>query len=490
MKMWYNRGIPKSGMGEAMSQEIILVVSDKQQTREFLGWLPGSSDNLLLVVEGAAQAIAALDEHRVAAVILDRPLTRVWDVVHHARQVQPGVPILGLLAPDDDEALADKATLEKAQRADELVLLNAVGQAMAATMDSDEILQLLLQAVDKAIGADECVVALWDEATQSHVPRIRLLEGQMSAAGESNTAPPSLDVSLPSIRISLVWRDRVLGLLALGQRFSSGELGLQDLQLAQALANQAASALENARLYAELKQFAGELERSQQSLVQSEKLAATGRLAASIAHEINNPLQAIRNCLELILDEADAGEPLDRAYLDVSLNELGRIRHIIQQMLDLYRPEKGRMAPIDLNAAVEGVLALMRKQLESGRIVVATHLDSARPHVIGRGDQARQVFINLILNAIEAMPEGGQLTLTTHQGSDGIVAIQIADTGMGIAPENLTRIAEPFFTTKPKGVGLGLTVCYEIIERHQGTLDVISKVGHGSTFTIRLPAAG
>jgi two-component system NtrC family sensor kinase len=265
-------------------------------------------------------------------------------------------------------------------------------------------------------------------------------------------------------------------------------LNTQDLQLAQALANQAASALENAWLYAELKQSAEELERSQHRLIQSGKLAATGRLAASIAHEINNPLQAIKNCLELIFDEAEAGEPLDRVYLNVAMNELERIRVIIQQMLDLYRSEQGQMAPVDLNAAVEGVLALMRKQLESHHIGVETHLDSARPHVIGRGDQVRQVFINLILNAIEAMPEGGQLTLTTHQENDGAVAVQVADTGVGIAPEDLARIADPFFTTKPKGVGLGLFICHEIIERHRGTLDLSSQVGHGSTFTIRLPA--
>jgi signal transduction histidine kinase len=199
-------------------------------------------------------------------------------------------------------------------------------------------------------------------------------------------------------------------------------------------------------------------------------------------------LQAIKNCLELILDEAEVGKSLDRAYFDVAMNELERIRGIIQQMLDLYRPGQGRMMPVDLNAAVEGVLALMRKQLASQNIVVETHLDDTRPRIAGRGDQIRQVFINLILNAIEAMPEGGQLVLTTHQNRDDVV-VRVTDTGVGIAPENLTRIADPFFTTKSKGVGLGLTICHEIIERHRGALDVTSRVGRGSTFTIRLPAA-
>jgi len=472
-----------------MSQKVILVVSDKRQTKELLDQAFASFDKPVLVVEGAEQAIAALDEHPVALVVFDNPLAQIQDVVRHAHQVQPEALVLGLLASNNGDVLADEAILEKARRADELVLLNAVGRAMATTMDPDEILHLLLQAVSKAVQVGECAVLLWDEATQSYVSRARLLEGQMSVADPASVEVSGRDAALPPTRVSLAGRDRALGLLALGRHSGGGELSVQDLQLAQALANQAASALENARLYVELKQFAEELERSQRSLIQSEKLAATGRLAASIAHEINNPLQAIRNCLELILDEAEAGEPLDRAYLDVAMNELERIRGIIQQMLDLYRPEAGQMAPIDLNAAVEGVLSLMRKELESQGIVVEAHLDRAKPRVIGRGDQARQVFINLILNAIEAMPEGGKLTLTTHQGTNGIVTVEVTDTGMGIAPENLTRIAEPFFTTKPKGVGLGLTVCHEIIERHQGTLGVTSQVGRGSTFTIRLPAA-
>ena len=517
-----------------MSQEIVLAVSDEHETRELLAQALSSCDSPVLVAEGAAQAIVALNRHPVAVVILDRPLAETQDegqdggcaLARHIRQSQPEASIIALLARDD-VALTDLASLDMddclvkpplpnlvrlavaramelrrlkrevkqllnlagAHRADELVLLNEVGRAMAATLDFDEVLWLLLQAVAKTVRVDECVVALWDETTQCYVPRARFAGGQMSVADLSNGDTTILEASLPPVRVRLEGHDRVLGLLALNRRSGESELNTQDLQLAQALANQAASALENAWLYAELKQSAEELERSQHRLIQSGKLAATGRLAASIAHEINNPLQAIKNCLELILDEAEAGEPLDWAYLDVAMNELERIRSIIQQMLDLYRPEQEQMAPVDLNAAVEGVLALMGKQLESHHIGIETHLDSAGPHVIGRGDQVRQVFINLILNAIEAMPEGGQLTLTTHQDSDGGITVQVADTGVGIAPENLARIADPFFTTRPKGVGLGLFICHEIIERHQGTLDVTSQVGHGATFTIRLPAS-
>jgi len=409
-----------------------------------------------------------------------------WLTVFSPRLDAGDCPAVVALANQAAVALENARLLADARHAVELVLLNEAGQAMAATLEFDEILQLLLQAMAKAVQVDECVVVLWNEAEQRHVPRARLSQGRVLPAGSSDDEA-EIPVPLLPRHVPLIGHNRTLGLLALDRHSDGSELCVEDVQLAQALANQAASALENARLYAKLKRSAEELEHSQRRLIQSEKLAATGRLAAFIAHEINNPLQAIRNCLELIRDEEEEGEPLDRAYLDVATGELERIRGIIQQMLGLYRPGQERMAPVDLNAALEGVLALMRKQLESHHIVAKTHLDSATPHVIGHGDQIRQVFINLILNASEAMPGGGQLVLTTRQDRDGFATVQVIDTGEGITPENLTRIADPFFTTKSKGVGLGLTICHEIIERHQGTLDVTSQVGHGSKFTIRLP---
>jgi signal transduction histidine kinase/putative methionine-R-sulfoxide reductase with GAF domain len=441
-----------------------------------------------LANDGIALIAQILDgSHAVIAPLLLGDQALGWLTLFSSRLSAGDCPSATAFANQTAVALEKARLLADARHAVELVLLNEAGQAMAATLEFDEVLHLLLEAVAKVLQVDECVVALWDEAQQRHVPRARLSEGRALLTDLSDDDAETL-ASLPSVRVSLIEHDRTFGLLALNRHSDGSPLSAEDVQLAQALANQAASALENACLYTKLKRSAEELERSQQRLIQSEKLAATGRLAASIAHEINNPLQAIRNCLELIRDETEEGEPLDRTYLDVATSELERIRGIIQQMLDLYRPGQERMAPVDLNAAIEGVLALMRKQLQSHQIVVEAHLDDAMPQVIGHGDQLRQVFINLILNASEAMPDGGQLILTTGQDCDGFAVAQVIDTGEGIMSEDLTRIADPFFTTKPKGVGLGLTICHEIIERHQGTLDVTSRVGHGSTFIIRLPA--
>ncbi len=457
-------------------------------------------DQLEPLVDEIAPTALPADKVALATQILGNPRAVIapmclgdqamgWLTVFSARLTVESCPAITAFANQAAVALENARLLESARRADRMTLLVEVGQAMSATLEFDEVLRLLLQVVAKALRVDEGLVVLRDKLSRDYLLRARLSKGRVWLSDLAAGGMLVSEFSLPPLRVPLVGHNRTLGLLALERRADGSELSAEDVQLAQALANQAASALENARLYTELKQSAEELERSHHRLIQSEKLAATGRLAASIAHEINNPLQAIQNCLELILDQAEAKEAVDRAYLDVAANELERIRGIIRQMLDLYRPSQERMAAVDLNAALEGVLALMRKQLATYNVAVETHLDDAQPQIVGRGDQIRQVFINLILNAIEAMPEGGQLVVTTGQNHDGMVTVQVADTGVGIAPENLTRIADPFFTTKSKGVGLGLTICHEIIERHQGTWDVTSQVGYGSTFTIWLPAA-
>ncbi|MFZ5917902.1 MAG: ATP-binding protein [Chloroflexota bacterium] len=422
--------------------------------------------------------------HTVVAPMLSGDQCLGWLTVLSPQLTADDTLPLTIFANQAAVALENARLLADARRADALALLNRAAQAMTTTLEFDRLLERLLHTAAATLKVRECAVALWDNAAQRYAPRLRWLGGQVTTVDADDGA-----ASLPPLQIPLAVRSETLGLLALGQHVAGRELGPEEQQLARALANQAASALENARLYTELKQSAEELERSQRRLIQSGKLAATGRLAASIAHEINNPLQAIKNCLELILDETEAGESLDRTYLDVALNELERIRGIIQQMLHLYRPQQEQMSPVDLNDAVQGVLALMGKQLEKNHIALSLQLDASAPHAVGRSDQIRQVFINLILNAVEAMPQGGALTITTRRNSDDLVAVEVTDTGVGIAPENLSRIADPFFTTKPKGLGLGLTISHEIVERHQGTLDVTSQVGLGSTFTIRLPAA-
>jgi len=281
-------------------------------------------------------------------------------------------------------------------------------------------------------------------------------------------------------------RDRVIGALEVINKLD-GTFTEQDLELLQAMAASVAVAVDNASLYSELADFAKELERSQAQLVQAEKMAAIGRLAASIAHEINNPLQAIHNSLHLSLHER-LGEDKRLQYLSMAQAEVQRLIEIVQRMLDFYRPSRGGVVPTDVNSIVENVLALAHKRLQHGGVRVHTRLSDGLPFVPMVPDQITQVFLNVIINAVEAMPSGGDLRLETTLSEDGEwVRIYCHDNGAGMSSEQVASLFEPFYTTKPDGTGLGLAISYGIVERHGGVIEVSSQVGQGATFVVKLP---
>ncbi|RLC70192.1 MAG: histidine kinase, partial [Chloroflexi bacterium] len=243
--------------------------------------------------------------------------------------------------------------------------------------------------------------------------------------------------------------------------------------------------------YAEVKGVAEELKASRARLVQSVKLAAMGKLAASVAHEINNPLQAVQSCIYLVAEAANPADPNIR-YLEIARQELDRIARIVQRMLDFYRPGDEGRRPTAVGSLLDDVLALMRKQLEQGHVTVQTDYEPDLPVVMAVADHLKQVFLNIILNALEAMPQGGtlQVRTRTEQDDDGkqMVTIAFQDTGVGIPESDLDQIFDPFYSTRPGGTGLGLSVSYDIVARHGGRIEVESQVGQGSTFTVILPA--
>jgi len=281
-------------------------------------------------------------------------------------------------------------------------------------------------------------------------------------------------------------RGRVIGAIAVINKLD-GTFTEQDLELLQAMAASVAVALDNANLYSELAEFAKELERSQAQLVQAEKMAAIGRLAASIAHEINNPLQSIHNSLHLGLHERLSGDKRLQ-YLSMAQSEVQRLIEIVQRMLDFYRPSRGSVAPTDVNSIVENVLALARKRLQHGNVRVHTHMSSDLSLVPVVSDQITQVFLNIVINAIEAMPSGGDLRLETMLSEDGEwILVSFHDTGPGMSSEQVVNLFEPFYTTKSDGTGLGLAISYGIVERHGGVIEVSSQPGQGATFVVKLP---
>ena len=230
-----------------------------------------------------------------------------------------------------------------------------------------------------------------------------------------------------------------------------------------------------------------ELQNTQQALLQSEKLAAMGRLTSQIAHELNNPIYGIMNTLELLKTEVPP-ESKRRRILELSLSETQRLAEMLRNMLSFSKPEEEKRRPVKINELVEGILLVMEKQMREANITLVTSFDDGIPEIMASTNQMRQVMLNIIKNAKEAMPRGGTLTVRTARENNNVL-IHVQDTGMGIPEEIRDKIFEAFFTTKSKvkGVGLGLSVCYGIIRDHGGKIKVESEEEKGTTFTISLP---
>jgi two-component system NtrC family sensor kinase len=230
-----------------------------------------------------------------------------------------------------------------------------------------------------------------------------------------------------------------------------------------------------------------ELQKMQEALLQSEKLAAMGRLTSQIAHELNNPIYGIMNTLELLKTEIPP-ESKRRRILELSLSEIQRLSEMLRNMLSFSKPEEEKRRLVKLDELIEGILLMMEKQMRESNIQVETSFDPGIPEIMASTNQMRQVMLNIFKNAKEAMPKGGTLFIRTSK-EDNRILIRIQDTGIGIPEEIRAKIFEAFFTTKQKvkGVGLGLSVCYGIIKDHGGDIKVESQEGKGTTFAINLP---
>ena len=223
----------------------------------------------------------------------------------------------------------------------------------------------------------------------------------------------------------------------------------------------------------------------------SEKMASIGLLAAGVAHEVNTPLTGISSYTQMLLENADAADPRTQ-ILEKIERQTFRAAKIVNSLLTLSRPGTpgGERAPVDLNAVINDVYSLLEHQFEVGRIKVRRELAPEPLLVIGIEQQLQQVFLNLFLNARDAMPRGGWLTVSSRTDGSGVIA-EVTDTGSGIPPAQLARIYDPFFTTKEigRGTGLGLSISYGIVREHDGTIRCDSTVGHGTRFTMSLPVA-
>lgn len=303
----------------------------------------------------------------------------------------------------------------------------------------------------------------------------------------------------------------VADLVAATERVGRGQLGTtltvranDELGWLSSSFNQMSGSLEQARkeneellesLERKVEKRTEQLKSAQSRLVQSEKLASLGKLSASIAHEINNPLAGILTFAKLLVKTLDAGPPDEKTRAMAVKNlrlierETGRCTAIVRNLLDFARERPLDLKAIDLRAPLEEALSLTSHQLELSGVTLVRDLPVPVPVRADFG-QMRQSFVNVLINAADAMGKGGTVTARGWVDSGARrAAVSIADTGPGISPENLGKIFDPFFTTKEMGTGLGLSVVYGIVEKHGGTLDVESEVGRGTTMTFRFPLA-
>jgi PAS domain S-box-containing protein len=326
-------------------------------------------------------------------------------------------------------------------------------------------------------------------------------------------------VTRSMIAIPLIFQEKVIGIAEVINK-AAGAFTQHDLELLGALSGSATIAIENARLYEAEREQYRRLQQSQTQLAQVQKMAALGRLVASIAHEINNPLQAVQTSLTLVQEELEDEQRLDKLqhYMGIAGGEIDRIAVIIRRMREFYRPAcqlqdqdadlkdfyssaKDELQTVHLHKLLDNVLLLTNKQLQHSRITVQCAWADALPPIQGNPDHLKQVFLNLVLNANDAMVlNGGVLHISTELVSPSILStngveretepmirIKFGDTGAGVPPEVVSHLFEPLFTTKEQGSGFGLYTSYKIIEAHHGQITVESEEGAGTTFTILLP---
>ncbi len=338
---------------------------------------------------------------------------------------------------------------------------------------------------------------LFGRVFQSSKP---LLVKELSPADAAASVPSQYSTYLNTVGISsllvvpIQLAEKTIGTLAILRDQESQPYTEDDQSMLVILASRTGQAIHNARLYQELQAALRKELETHDQLVQAEKFAAVGRLLASITHEINNPLQTIKNCLYLGEMDSQPGTPLADA-LAIATAETNRLSNLVAQLREIYRPPtQGLNKLVNLPTILNEVEVLLASYLQDKHVrwdVTPPQDDLfTRLKVEGVPDQVKQVFLNISLNAIDAMePKGGILKIDfkVNPGADQ-VGVCFRDTGPGLPPEVKAKLFEPFTTTKEKGLGLGLVICYDIIHKHNGHIDVESEAGHGASFTVWFPA--
>jgi two-component system NtrC family sensor kinase len=307
-------------------------------------------------------------------------------------------------------------------------------------------------------------------AKGANIPQLKDIVNKMSLLEAEATIP-------------FISKGQLVGMINLGYKFTRDIYSHEDIELLGTLANQTAVAIENARLYEDLK-------RSKSYIRRADRLASLGTLTAGLAHEIRNPLVAIKTLTQLLPERLD-DEEFRSQFLKIASGEVDRISSLVNELLDFARPSDPKWALEDINTILDGMILLVSTETKKKLITIIKNYASNLPPAQIDREQIKQVILNILLNAIDATPENGKIMVKTRSfikpGGEPYVQIEFTDTGCGIPGEHLEDIFNPFFTTKATGSGLGLSISNQIVQDHKGYIDVESQLEKGSSFFVNLP---
>ncbi len=396
-------------------------------------------------------------------------------------------------------------------------ILNEFSRSLVTIVDLNRLLQMLADTIENSMGVKTISVFLHDpeketfnvalvrgfadpEAIKVSDPGIQYLQEKKEAVLRSELEEASqgpmgegllkiLGRLKAEVCLPLIYSNRLIGFISLGPRAPKSIYYTEDLNLLNSLANQVAIAIENANLYENLK-------RSQGIMRRADRLASLGTLIASLAHEIRNPLVSIKTFTQLLPERID-DEEFRNYFLRVASGEIDRLTGLINELLGFARPSEPRPQGEDINALIDKMEVLVSTEARKKNVTLSKRYASDLPQVKVDAEQIKQVLLNILLNAIQAIKGDGQIWIETRlaqvpieEKNEGFIQVEIRDTGVGIPKENLERIFDPFFSTRPDGSGLGLAISHQIIHEHGGFINVDSQVGKGTSFKVHLPLKG
>jgi signal transduction histidine kinase/DNA-binding response OmpR family regulator len=508
----------------------ILVIDDEPGITLLCDRLLTRAGYVVRPITDPSLAMESLRKERFDLLLVDIRMPEIsgFDVMRIAKEIQPDTAILAmtgfgtvetaiqalqngvdglLLKPFEkdelikaiEQALIDCQKKQDAARVQTLRPLFSLTETLLSETRPEYLVDLILEAVSNQLSSsnvgyyqvnekDKSVTLVAGKGKTLDGGLINLAGDAVSRAASLDTPVWGLNDELTNLKLSSILcvptsLANFKSVIYVGRDEGEAKFREADLEMFLILSRQATIAMENARLYGELRAYVRRIEDSQQALVQAEKLAVAGRLTASIAHEINNPLQGVRNCFHLATRD-DIPAEMRKKYLDMTQQELERLMTTVQRMLDFYRPS-AEFKPVQVLDLLEHVLNLLGQQLRDRNIRVTTSWPARLPSISAISNQIEQVFINLILNAHDAMKDGGELWISIVQKKK-LLEITFQDTGIGIPQDMQANIFEPFTSTKGTS-GLGLSVSYDIVTAHGGRLDLIVDRTPGACFRVLLP---